>query len=148
MWSLKCFHCDYGTVSQCDPTKGNRSTELTCTPTSNRCFRKVIKSIDSKDKIEQGCTNEAGCNINERSCNDSGDCSSYCCEENFCNNGAGSISNKALLLVPLMIAINTGFPLLIWQHSEPRITCNLKQRLLVFKDVSLLEINKSQSLPQ
>ncbi|KAK2563692.1 hypothetical protein P5673_012671 [Acropora cervicornis] len=113
LWSLKCFHCDYGTVSQCDPKKGNRSTELTCTVSSNRCFRKVIRKTDSEDKIEQGCTNEAGCNIQEKSCSGSGDCSSYCCEENFCNNDAANISNKAFLLVPLMIAINTGFPSLV-----------------------------------
>ena len=108
VWSLKCYHCDYSTLSQCDPDMGNRSTLLECTPNSNRCFKKTIHKAGSDDKIEQGCTNEDGCGIHKNECDASGECTSYCCEEDLCNRGTNFNWNRAFLLF-IIIAANLGF---------------------------------------
>ena len=110
---LRCYHCDYGTVSQCHPRSGNKSTVIKCTPTNDRCYERKISKIDSEDQLDQSCTNEDGCSIRKKACVESGDCTVTCCEEDLCNNGASSFSHKACALTSLVIVAHVGFRLLV-----------------------------------
>lgn len=115
MWALKCYHCDHGTVSQCQPKSGNKSSVLKCTSLSSRCFKRKITQIDAEDMLDQGCTNEDGCRIHANACASSGDCTASCCEKDLCNNGANGISKKACALTYLAAASIVGLRLLVWR---------------------------------
>ena len=113
-WSLKCYHCEYGTVWQCDPERGNKSSVLECTETNTQCFKQKISEVDSEDKLRQGCTNEEGCTIRKNSCAGSGDCTATCCGKDLCNHGTSGASNKGRVLIFLAIAIISGYHLCMW----------------------------------
>lgn len=109
VWSLECYHCS-GTITHCHHSS-NKSLVLKCTPTNNRCYTRKITEIDSEDKLDVGCTNEDGCSIHKKDCDNTGDCTASCCEEDLCNSG---LSKKACVLFnSLVIAASVAFGLLM-----------------------------------
>ena len=75
-------------------------------------MRKVTK-IDAEDELQQGCTNEDGCEVFIKECLNSDDCTVSCCGEDKCNSEASSIANSACAMFCLVIATHFGVRLFL-----------------------------------
>ncbi|CAH3103994.1 unnamed protein product [Pocillopora meandrina] len=105
VWTRECFHC-LDIASRCKPGT-NISTILECTDPTNRCFwRKVTGETREGDMIERGCTNEDGCDIMMKACENSGDCKTTCCHQDLCNSAvANGITSNTCTFLGLLVII-------------------------------------------